>query len=668
MNAAMTLLRIQLRHLLWPTVAAIGAVFACFLINEFTGRGMLQDLIPAIWILGSALLAWISGPLVFGAEFVEGARDYLATRPIQVRKVFWTKVGGLVLFGFFAYSVLCFVGLEWDIPKAIRNVSFWVGFILYLDVLFWCSAATILRRDIVGGLLLGVATLLPVAGVCWYEFAIERHSWITKVPQGPLGGEWITGLILFLNLALLLSSPFLLFAILEIVHRRMHTHHLSLSMASSVCTGVFALITAGAICIAWNEGRTMAQLDMPSSFPGIVTSAAVWKDKLWTVQVQYLLGSSPLQSRALLYSFDYSNPEAVPHRVAVLCPTHGFQNDASLGVNFEEDRVLLLLDHWREKRKAIRMVGLPDGKRIPITLEGKPLEEIKESMKASSGGYFVQDMSDTWRSLDLQAGLVSDSTVEPPTILKNDVVCGEYRFRIASVTGEIPSVHVLAHDADDGDAPLGKVPLLINTVSDGRLIAGFETQSVRQEEAPSAKPAGLGMRWTWGDRKTYHQIRFDRVVLYDLTDPNELRRVYIDLPMRVRVAAYLQDTMLGTNHDDLPEVRLFLGSGMLCAWLGGYGRIIVWDVSQPEKIQPLGCAPIAYHLGIPLNASDQFDHYYPTVYGISLPTSPLIRSDGAIGYVTHLGPVWLEFPALMKTHAPTTQPSRDHQAAGEKPS
>jgi hypothetical protein len=98
MSATVLLLKTQTRLLAWPLFALIAASVAivCIPVDPLTG-------INCVVVILAMLL---SGPVVFGAEYAEGARDYLDTRPVSQSDVFWFKVTLLILIAFVGCEVL----------------------------------------------------------------------------------------------------------------------------------------------------------------------------------------------------------------------------------------------------------------------------------------------------------------------------------------------------------------------------------------------------------------------------------------------------------------------------------------------------------------------------------------------------------------------------------
>ena len=89
-----------------------------------------------------------------------------------------------------------------------------------------------------------------------------------------------------------------------------------------------------------------------------------------------------------------------------------------------------------------------------------------------------------------------------------------------------------------------------------------------------------------------------------------------------------------------------LGGGFLSVWYQNPFLIAVWDVSDLSSPAYIGSTAYSpYTTGWPVSLDG--GGYESDFSRFSI--EPLIREDGALGYLTTGGTIsWLEFPALMK--------------------
>jgi len=263
MRGTVELLRVQCRMLRWPLLALIAGYAVIALTQDIRDWGFLAPICGGFL---TTLLVLFSGPIVFGFEYSEGARDYLATRPARTQVVFWVKMFALVLF---VAVATCLLPLSWGTNGPHRKLLIIAIGTLgsgFLDIAVWCALVTILFKDIVRGILYGVATLVLISATVAYVWAFQFIPWVSGISSVSTALD--TGGASFSSMVCLHFTPLLLLALLAIVHRSQSRKRLSISISCVPLLVLFVLGVGSAIWMVYNKGVvSFAENDPAKHFP-----------------------------------------------------------------------------------------------------------------------------------------------------------------------------------------------------------------------------------------------------------------------------------------------------------------------------------------------------------------------------------------------------------------
>jgi len=138
--------------------------------------------------------------------------------------------------------------------------------------------------------------------------------------------------------------------------------------------------------------------------------------------------------------------------------------------------------------------------------------------------------------------------------------------------------------------------------------------------------------------------RFQTLAIHDLTGDGS--PTIMDMPFKFKgfkdaLARLERSIGIDIHTGDYPI--FCFGGGYLTIWSWDIQRVGLWKVDNPMKPEFVGVAPIPNFFGQPIPLVG----YQPDSNTRHI--APLLRPDGALGYmVPNYGPMWLEFPALMK--------------------
>jgi hypothetical protein len=630
MSATVLLLKTQTRLLAWPLLALIAASVAivCIPVDPLTG-------INCVVVILAMLL---SGPVVFGAEYAEGARDYLETRPVSQRNVFWFKVALLVLIAFVGCEVLAatiqpdylasFTGFE-PLGRVKSRGLLMMAF--FLSSTFWLSALTVLSRDLVRGILYGAVSLPLVAGGLIFAaswFFKEHSPLIFSLPGNYLGYETDPQAGVFQVLFLLTVPPLALGLLhsmyLTWVKRRIRFGWIfpiaSIFALCSVCLahecmsyhgkatiqffGLSSGVAAGRI-----QGDTLVYIpdknELTFDTLNLVDSNRL-KDPKWT---------DIIQSTA----WNHWHDGIIQDRSVVLFPGPFINNESERSIAFYE---------------------IEDGSKLN---ELKTYDGISYAWIMNPETLWITRQKQPNTYVQLQDGKILDATA-PPIIdaILDPVKTGDRVYRYLP---EYHRVEIRRQTKVNGALYSSRTsdPILAPAV-DGEWLVGFGLDESPGDWAlPGGIPPGLIPRIRL--LNTNYLGRLDSHV--ELRIPGSK---YVWFKRTADILGWVGLNPLGRNADEAkPSIHLTLGGGYLCLWMSHMGihlnRVALWEITDRNHIQFIGIFPS-------VGFSSELERFSLGPFrarGIQPPLEPVLRDDGALGFpIQDNAILWLEIPERMK--------------------
>jgi hypothetical protein len=592
--------------LFWPLIILVaGWLLASLMAGQRTPY-YISDIAPSIMLILTAVLAFLVGPVVFGSEYAEGARDFLHSRPVSETKVFWSKTTALVAFSLLSAFILCYC-LYRDPDVTMRSFMIYIFsvWMVFLVITFWCSAATVLARDLVRGILYGIVSLVITATATYWLWFGNVIPWLSGMSHRyDYRYEHLWFVYGAIPLALI---PCAILSILRMAHSWEARKQLLLHSSSLILMFLFLAWFFPTLFVIRNDGKAVyAGQNEVSEVFGKTRQG----NRLYLLHALWRRSKTPAFQRLALSSVDLIERGGVPAPAAILETTFG----TGLGmteVHFTENHLQIAgtMTSPEDERSWIpfrRLFRFPDGKLI--------------SMEGEVGG---QNVSPT-------------PQVEPSPEVESETRL----YRIESTHDKPVPYAIKIYDRSEPSSATskGEIPLLACAVCDGNLLAGFET-SFAAGKYPWKKVGGP-VGGTFDDSR----LSCQDLVLVDTTLAAQPKRVVIPIPGKLwKPYAFLVDAFGNRHQLILFPPPISLGGGYLCVWFRVEQVVGVWDISHPEEPHFVGSA----HL---FDSSEPFKDTGlpgrgPAIGGA---TTPVRRADGALGFVTRDGLLWLEFPALMK--------------------
>ncbi len=642
MSATIALVRIQLHFIKWPLVILTTSTFILCLNQQ--GSDVI-GVLNGMALISLPLLVWLVGPVLFGSEYVEGAKDYIDTKPVSINQVFWTKM--LFLIPFVVYCVFLYSG-----DMFVR--------VYFLNMALAGVAMTVLFRDMVRGILTG-----PIAAVVfgalilipWYVFC-GIH---TRKPWEYTDGEcpWMVQLIIKLNEyflpGLIILSPLIFLWATRWMYQFRRTGSWCPPLDGSILLVIPCLLYGGFVnSCGWHEGTSsyihsplLSRPQKPEPFRSCLARVLVDNQQRYISlgekegefivhEVSDLLGEGKPKE---LFRFSSSMAKERIYESKKRGGFHGWRP-------WIDERNIVLLNNESDQAVLIEYNSNGMIKSNTISLEVEPSHiVVEEEGKLRIHGRGT-DASDTHRirstyreiELNLSTGEVLPVSVmyalDSPNFqeLKTKSSC----FKIKYINGN--GLNLEYGDISGAtDTPAESLMLrLVDPTIDGSLVA-----AIYMERVNSAS-----------DRIRIPEMK-EQIYLYDTSVKFGPKMSSIPLPFRLSGAyihLYHAYRFLRAMKDEHHEIGLFppcregrvtLGGGFLFYWALQIGRVAVWDVRDLTDIKFIGISNC-------LAWDHVVDHSNLRWYGIHPVLTPQIRSDGALGLIVDkYGPIWLEFPALM---------------------
>ncbi len=609
-----TLLRLQTRILLWTWI--IPAV-----------------VIPLAWMVGyeeclngtmvvMSIASWLAGGLLFGAEYVEGAKGYIQTRPVSGNAVLYGKL--VVLF----CMVLIYANLLHLVhvlpPKApLRILDTPFPSLIFLSTALASAVFTVLFRDVVRGLWVS-AVFMVIIYFLYFHFSLYYLGFLPFLyAPGELIAPW-NPFSTLISISIVFIFILLMLTILIVVFHSHWSHRPKFPAMSIISSALCFMPLHTAVLCCWNEGS----VTLVKAFPGYPMGWHLQGDQLSWIE-------NNVNEDLTIKHLDLSDPQSLPSSPVILsstpCSRHSnvFYGDIVIIVSqlpeslhpgdtdFPINTPLAPLFNqytvsgdFQGPKYCIKVFRLK-GTDSPDLLSKNLVVNVRHRPGTQETYYQNEDQS--WGHIDWVSGNNTALTEDP-------IISGPHSSDLSEL---VRTCVWNPTDATDGEWTAS----LIN---------------------PVEEPTG-------DSQKDSQPIMGKEISLFKKLDNGTRDETIIQIPDRFFNTPYLGLKIL--QHTGLPSglviktqqhfskyFYLTLGGGFLCLWHGEIGRVAVWRVTDPYGPEFIGIAPTTIHINdwtVGLVESP-----LPPVFRNA---APYVRSDGALGYLLPLGGIlWLEFPALMK--------------------
>lgn len=632
MSATVLLLKTQTRLLAWPFfVLLAGALAATFVpVDPFTGIACVAVILAMLF----------SGPVVFGAEYAEGARDYLDTRPVSQNRVFWSKI----LLVSLTVVVGCEILASTIQPEYLANFTGFVAFkwVRSRDFLlmafffcgtFWLSAATVFCRDLVRGLLYGIA-LLPFMGggvVFASTWFFRAHlPYIVFMPGYSVVVEIDPQAWVFQVLFLLAAGPLAL-GLLRAVYLSRAKRRLRIGWILPLAIPLaVAAVALAHDCLKYDGSATWQNFGPESG----MLAASIQENTLLYIPDDEGLAIKRLDLRD-------SNILKDPRWSGVSRLTR--KKYWRSGIIRNDTAILFNGDYydWKADRKTT-CYHIENGSSLFLF---KTYVEMSYALPISGVAMkmYLRDREYDAFYISLDTGEIVDATEamrgsgDPNRLLIRD---REYLY-----DPEAPTVHVAVPPktvaGQSGSYP--GYPVLSPAI-DGYLLAGFSFDPVGGEFGlPSKQTPAIRNEIRLKDTSNLDNLLYGRPISVP-------PRLYTNFR---ETADWLDLFGLDPTRDQRsrkkPVVHLSMGGGYLCLWVNQieiqFQRCALWDITNPDRPRFVGIFP-----GIGIDSQLEVFTLGPfRATGIQPPIESIERDDGALGFPVGDNQIlWLEIPERMK--------------------
>lgn len=615
-TAPLTLCWAQIRLLRWVLAILLTTLLVGF-IGEVQGNHLIpiSELYTKTFLM---ILAFFVGPVLFGSEYLPGAMDYLKTRPVSPRMVFTIKVSFLIVL-----SLICVLGWNHGIDSMDWHET--ILFIaLFLNIGFWTSAVTILSKDLVRGFLLGTVPFF--LGVGALAYLLEDVFYLLET-----GGEGVVIDGSFWTLFILSLTPFLFFAILSTCSRSSLRHSLSVSPVGTLSFLMFFLGCLAPSFADYREGNSNVDTLIGEQRNSIIASRRDG-DRVLTVEREY-----KGEKQALHLTERHFNGKTL--EVTASSDLVGDINAGSVAAILTEDRLLI---GEGQRKLTLFDITEPNTPRIVKTISDREgaisIQQFKPGfvlvtfleIRSDPDRIQLDDTNSTRQSLALSTGELSE-------IQSSELAWVNYDFSSQKIFGKDSPFALDTH--------LGEFIGIVHVEGSPRIL-GLRFGLFDVEAVGPGLIVGFEKNPVQGGKPIPD---YTNPILFDFSEPTQPKRTVIDLPLRFTIPLYQNFIDVSKPSSDPKgqpiNVHCALGSEYLLVYTTAM-VLAAWDISVRADPKFLGLTDIRT-FPIPDSVNSMFRSSQPNTY------TPFIREDGAIGYLTLYGPLWLEFPALMKEEDPS---------------
>ncbi len=593
-GGTLALARVQARILAVPFFV-VGISYALLLIpSDIMGN------VACVALLSTACL---SGAILFGEEYRDGGKDYLSTRPVGAEKVLEVK-GTVLLF----ISFLCVIpaGLTFNWYRDHLRDTLFVGFtwMAAIDAAFLFAISTILLKDIVRGILWGMLVVPPVVWgliIGWNSLVLDRAK-VLSTDETIVLLPSTTASILSIVTGLFVIVPVL--GLLSTVYLSQRYGRIRITKTLLLGSVGMILWSAGVYSQRKTEGITTVTRDASGSYSEILGSRIVEDRLVW-------IGK---HGQKVFLNVDSVVDEKTERAGPIELKLPGAECEE---VYLNDDR--LLITDFRDNKGRLYDVSDVGNPRVIKDLSLTWSPAVAYQVHGSVYTYTpVEAASPEIRTIRLSDGVIKDET---QTHLSKLESLQWWRWTWKLFMTE-----------DDWEVYEAKnIEYMLSPSFDGvKLLMGIRAKDSLNLATISASDG------------------FKCIDLSHFNPDSDVINGKVRVPIRFRVpwiipqiiAKWIPSFQMAVLYD----LYLTVGNGFLTLSHGD--RLAVWDIRNPSEPTLVGFAPIPKWTNL--------DTTY-TIVGHSpqLPTQPILRPDGALGYLTKQGLIWLEFPALMKETDPS---------------
>ncbi len=607
-----TLLRLQTRILLWSWLIPMAIIPISLLLSyEETIFGT---------VLVLSLASWLAGGFLFGAEYVEGAKEYIQTRPVSANAVLYCKLVillcSVIIYGNLLYQVHF---IQPKTPAGIYETPY--PSLIFISVALCSAAFTVIFHDVVRGFLAS-GILIYLGYFLSNSISVKVHFLHLSIRCVPRGWEFqqdpFSLVVLFF---VIFSIPFCLLTVLITSFHIRWSHCLRFPIMAILSGTLFLMALWTAFSCRWFDGTTSLCRATPGDPKG------------WEVQGNQIQWIENNPGEALSFKYlDLDDPQASPALYAVLSASTELVKERIFHGNLAiiVSRILNPQDLYKAgvpgsfpRKDWPREGGLDyvkpqcmdvyslNGMNPPEQILSQVVFDVRHHPGLHETYYQIDKKN--WGRIDWCSGNIASLTGEPAPYkpcgsnFKDTLKAGVWNPTDAT-DGEWSAVLTSPVEGSTGNQQKDSQPIM------GKEIALF----MRDENGPR-------------DETT-------------IPIPNRFFNTpYLGLKMLQRIG-FPTSIVANTKQHSSRHFFLTLGGGFLCLWHGEIGRVAVWRVTDSHAPEFIGIAPTPIHkddLAAGLVESD-----LPPIFRNA---APYVRSDGALGFLLpNTGIIWLEFPALMK--------------------
>lgn len=586
-----TLIRLQLRIMLWPIVCLVVLHLVPILL-AVSPTFIDHSLITACM--------WFAGAYIFGIEYNEGARDYLRTRPVSPTKILTCKL--LVLILYVIAGSLPLLGIPF--PAGFSTTEVTTARYLFIDLSAALLSAifAVVFRDMVRGLLTSFALFMGIVVIGSHiDEAYLESLFGIQVTLFPAGytESFDDPLFELVGPLLMMCIPFILLAIFISIYYSDIWKRLYVPLPA-VILFIFFLVMVGSFFYC----------DLPDgklSFQPLPTL-----NRNWYINDRKLLWVEPGMGRFQIKSLNLDSSKPEPSN-AIICP--GTIDGSPVDYYLSSDLLIAATrkpdvtgtDTIPGKLYCYRLVNNASAElahKLPLGSYPKAIREESWVFSTSSG---------TWKELSLSTGEIADLVEPPSKELMHDISCdcdygcGNIYEKVAC-DGDIKAVWGGFFD------PIGNIHLDSHPFGDKKI----QVINVNDPDKQICV-LPLPLRYLW-------MVNYLRPLIENLG-----YRFY----------------KLGTTDQYLNYLFyscMTLDKGYLCYWDSLAKRVIVWRNVDTPNAELVGILPVPKLHKQSFVGEIEMGHETMPNRG-----SAVYRADGALGCVIpNVGIWWLEFPALMK--------------------
>ncbi len=631
MSATIAVLRVQIQMLFWPlVVSTLCLVLYLIIPGGFWEQSGLVVVVPMI--LG--LVVWLAGPILHGSEFVEGARDFMATRPFSPVRLFCIKTTLLTVLTLVCVLFTC-------ISLKFSPITLYILLGLTLSLTYCCSGMTLLTRDMVRGMLFGPLAWIGILVFIAYSFfSLTKLEWIQVTTREKLSGFHMErDLDFIIGASLCLAGAGISLWLDCVVEQSRRFGKLTVPLQVNLFLVPFIVLFLFMSVVFQNDGlialnalvipqRDWEILGMHTEGTRIYYVTRI-QDKfdntyfLKTVDLNdpkrenQTVGQFKLSPRTWIHDTPLftSNRCVLYERAKVLKPGSDVKDTHGKTIEHLEERSLSVYSY--DQTGGIQTLSshkFYDTCFSPQFIKSGTDTILVKQWKVLNPGTFPNIRQPFVNEIDLRTGGIRDVSTETELARfeRRGFISGNRRYWFKHVDENSSFFKHYVSVTDTVQDVTGSISYpLEHPTYVGNLLAGFDLDN---------------------------QYKIHLVDTESLESP---RTFTIEVPWRLQLdhtlISHFEPKRNLSFNLKLSKQFLFLVSPIR-------NRVVVWDIKNRDQIRCLGICelPDRYSLIEEYNVTETSsqDQFW---------FNPVLCPDGSIEVMLfHNGPVWLEFPALMK--------------------